>query len=292
MFRIVLAIFISLFFIGQGFAQENAAINLFEKYRFDNKIWPSFEYAAVTNELQQYGMTTNPGIAKNDQLKTLLCDTCDLNSVKSIYMERWVHDDLSYIDAGVIVYLFEKASDAAAIIPKIERYDYERFLVDGPYLIYIWNNEEEEDVQAQLLKKAVHYYQSKGAIEKQVKIKVVHFTEEEILKARASYEEEEIKPIGSNENKKVKHLFASEDAFIAFYDDGTVSICPSCILNQEQLEALKKEEPYSIYIESNSGLIIQSKDRGQSESTIIDFSENEIGKWMILNHIVLTQISK
>ncbi|TXH60499.1 MAG: hypothetical protein E6Q89_00750 [Bacteroidia bacterium] len=274
------------------FAQENTVIDTLsiKKYQFDIQLWENYSYQAFNDEFKSHGLNNNPGISQSDYFKILDCETCDKNDILQVSFQG-LQSREENLFATVIIFEFKDSASLMQTLPSLTVIDEEIWMYQGKFLINIWNQEEDENTRNDYLKNAQQFYEKIGAKKVDAPLKNIEITEEEFENLLKENQGEENKTIANNKNKKIKHLFASESAFIVFYNDGTVSVCPDCALNEKNILALAQESPYSIYLESNTGVAIQSKEKDMDGPVILDFNSSaDMGKWIIKDFKTLSKI--
>ncbi len=274
------------------FAQKNPVIDTLsiKKYQFDIQLWENYSYQAFNAEFKSHGLNNNPGISQSDYFKILNCESCDKNNILQVYFQG-LESQGDNLFATVIIIEFKDTASLLQTLPSLTAIDDEVWLSDGKFLINIWNQEEDENTRNEYLKTAQQFYEKMGAKKVDAPLKNIEITEAEFENLLKENQSEENKNIANNKDKKIKHLFASEGAFIVFYNDGTVSVCPDCTLNEKNILALAQEAPYSIYLESKTGVAIQSKEKDMDGPVILDFNSSaDMGKWMIKDFKTLAKI--
>jgi len=87
-------------------------------------------------------------------------------------------------------------------------------------------------------------------------------------------------------NHKLIHIFYSNGGILAFYNDGTVTGCPQCDLDENNIELLKSKESFATYTVNDKSIWIKYKNGDKSEMKF--YVEGEIsddwamkdGEWL------------
>jgi hypothetical protein len=89
-----------------------------------------------------------------------------------------------------------------------------------------------------------------------------------------------------NKNRRLIHVFYSNGGILAFYSDGTVTGCPQCDLDKDNIELLKSQQSFATYTSTKTSVIVQYTNGSKSEmSFYVDAKVNEEwamkdGKWL------------
>lgn len=274
------------------FAQEKHVTDTLsiQHYQMDIQLWKNYTYQSFNDEFKSLGLSSNPGISQSNYLKTIDCETCDKNNILQVFFQG-LQSREENLFATIAVFEFKDTASLIQTLPLLTVTEEELWMHQGKFLIHIWNQEEDENTRDNLLKTAQLFYEKMGAKKVDAPLKNIEITAAEFENLLKENQDDEHKTIANNKNKKIKHLFASEGAFIVFYNDGTVSICPDCTLTEKNLLALAQESPYSIYLESPSGVAIQSKEKDMDGPVILDFNISaDMGKWIIKDFKTLAKI--
>lgn len=87
-------------------------------------------------------------------------------------------------------------------------------------------------------------------------------------------------------NRKLIHIFYSNGGILTFYNDGTVTGCPQCDLNENNIELLKSKESFATYTADDKSIWIKYKNGDKSEmkfyveGKISDDCAMKDGKWL------------
>ncbi|MBX9448258.1 MAG: hypothetical protein KL787_00415 [Taibaiella sp.] len=284
-YLISLISFASCFLLNAAHSQNTYqdSVRSFSGLAFDIGLWEGYRFKNLSDEFKRAGIQTNPGISVFTEVKETACEDCSSDQVVMVYYEIFEHREMQHADGGIMIVQYKDVAVLEKQLPKLEVLDEDIYLKKDNYLIYIWNHEEDHEERQKLLAIAKDYYEEKGAAYFQARRKK-DLTLEELGQWLAENDTAADKEITGTEDRKIKHIFYSENAFIVFYNDGTVRICPDCELNQANILTVGKEPAYSIYMESSTGIVIHSKLGELEEPVIIDYdAPAEIGKWAMLH---------
>lgn len=261
---------------------QNQAIDKtksFSSFDFDLSLWDGYQYKSLSEEFLNLGILSNPGSSEHPDVKESVCDGCPKDDILSVYYQFLLKPAAQNVEGGILVVRYKDVPTLKSHIPTLEVGDEDIYLIKDNDLIYIWNHEEDDPERMALLKSARSFYENKGATYFPARQKEALSLDElnQWIEGNDTAKQQEI---NGNSNRRTKHIFHSQDAFIVFYDDGTVRICPDCRLNQVAIAELGKESAYSIYLESATGVVIHSKMGELDEAVIIDYNTtDDIGRW-------------
>lgn len=250
------------------------------------KIWPGFTHKIVPAELARLGLNTNPGSSNLPELVAHICDTCSIEAIREVYVQLVQDKDL--IQGGIIIFDFMDVPSRDKQVELLTVSGDEIFLAKDTKLILVWNYEEDDALRQKYLDAAQKFYEQQGARFLPVKLRELQISDEEFEQLIAEADQSEPVAIKHNPDAKPRHILVSPDAFMVFYNDGTVRICAECIFNHANLQQLIETEAFSIYTEGKTGLVTYIPMDPQNEPVIVDFDlDPEIGKWYMLHdHII------
>ena len=107
-----------------------------------------------------------------------------------------------------------------------------------------------------------------------------------VLEKSLSKKKEIQNTTADSNNRKLVHIFYSNGGILAFYNDGTVTGCPQCDLDENNIELLKSKESFATYTADDKSIWIKYKNGDESEMKF--YGEGEIsddwamkdGKWL------------
>jgi hypothetical protein len=73
------------------------------------------------------------------------------------------------------------------------------------------------------------------------------------------------KAVSTNKNRQLRHVFYSNGGILAFYSDGTVTGCPQCDLDKDNIESLKEKDSFATYTSNKTGIVVQYRNGSKSE---------------------------
>lgn len=276
-FCINLITLLSLNVFGQGYKNS---LEYYSQYALPKKLLKDYVQAESSSELSSLGLITNPGISKNDYLKTFSCIDCNITAIDEIYLQTLVHKNDQDRNYGIMVKRYNDENIMKDdLMHQIKLSDNSLYFKKGLELIIVFTNEEDDGVvekQFELLKK---HYLDFGVTEiLNEQLKISEFSETDF--SDTSYVRNI--QVRTSEEKRIQYLFGTDGGFIVFYNDGTVHLCGDCNLCVESIEQLKNTKLYSIYEVYNNKIMLHAPDVDISEPLILELHDNsEVKEWYI-----------
>lgn len=107
-----------------------------------------------------------------------------------------------------------------------------------------------------------------------------------LLEKNITKKKEGKKTIIDTTKHQLLHVFYSNGGLLAFYNDGTVTGCPKCDLNESNIELLKSKEPFATYTCDDKAIYVLYEDGSKNEMQFYvngEISEDwaiKDGKWL------------